>query len=347
MTKRGCDVWLLTIVTLLVFSVSSSPSSEHSSRERFFNVYTDKDTPSNHFYPTGWIGDWGDVLFDDDCRLDPFGGRACIKVTYSAKNSKMWGWGGIYWLYPEDNWGDLPGGFNLTGVISLSFWAKGAIGGEQVEFKVGGITGLYGDSLQSAVSTGVVNLTSDWQQVNIDLYGKNVNRVVGGFCWISNKTLNPNGATFYLDDIVYEFGYADGDVSITQPVDSQELKAGLQYTVTLRVRNTGNLPISEFNASLISSSGIVLFENSKILVLDHGATEYVSFEIKPEGIGNQTVKVTLSCGDERLAEHEIQVCIVEPSLTDLLYRNSVVILIAIILAIAIVMASVLLKKRQG
>jgi len=53
----------------------SSPSSEHLPQERIFNVYTDKDSPSNHFYPTGWIGDWGDVLLDDDYRLDPFGGR--------------------------------------------------------------------------------------------------------------------------------------------------------------------------------------------------------------------------------------------------------------------------------
>ncbi|MCK4734028.1 MAG: right-handed parallel beta-helix repeat-containing protein [Methanophagales archaeon] len=122
-------------------------------------------------------------------------------------------WAGIYWQDPENNWGNCSaGGYNLTGATNLSFWAKGANGTEKMEFKIGGIgwdpktdqqIALYPDSLHPAVSTGIINLTTEWKQYTIDLTGRNLSRVIGGFCWVTNTTLNPNGCTFYLDDIRY------------------------------------------------------------------------------------------------------------------------------------------------
>jgi hypothetical protein len=88
-------------------------------------------------------------------------------------------------------------------MTQLSFWVRGKLGGEQIEFKVGGITGPDGDSLQPAVSTGVITLTTFWQQVTIDLRGKALTHIIGGFAWVTNTTQNPHGATFFLDDIVY------------------------------------------------------------------------------------------------------------------------------------------------
>lgn len=334
------------IVVFVTFSCCLSSSNGYPSSERFFNVYTDKNSLSNHFHPTGWVGDWGDVICNDDFRLDPHEGRTCIKVVYSAQASEMQGWAGIYWLHPPNNWGDKPGGFNLIGVISLSFWAKGAVGGEKVEFSVGGVAGFYGDSLQPAVSTGVANLTSCWQRFSIDLLGKNVTRVVGGFSWISNRTLNPIGATFYLDDIRYEYGYADGYISITHPMNLQELKMGLEHTVTTRVHNTGNLPRSEFNVGLEFSSGITSVSDSlKTLTLEYNETNNVSFEVVPIGIGEQTITAILYDGDEKLAEQTVEVSIREPSFVDIISRNIVTILVAVIFAIAIVTVAIVLKRK--
>lgn len=345
--EKACVILKVIVVVLAISSsVLASSNGYSSSSERFFNVYSDKDSMSNHFYPTGWVGDWENVIFDDDFRLDPYEGRTCMKIVYSVEGSDAKGWAGIYWLHPADNWGDKPRGFNLTGVIKLIFWAKGAVGGERVEFKVGGVAGLYGDSLQPAVSTGVVNLTSRWERFSIDLLGRNMSRVVGGFCWISNRTSNPNGATFYLDHIRYEYGYVDGEVSITQPTNLQELKQGLEYTVTARVQNTANLPTSEFKVSLEFSPGITsVDENFKILVLEYDTADEVSFEIMPTGIGEQTITAILHCGDEKLAEQTVKVGVGEPSFADIVGRNIVTILVAAIFAIATVTVAIVLKKR--
>lgn len=156
------------------------------------------------FSPSGWMGDWRDISFNDASTDNPHSEPTCIKITYSAVKSQGEGWAGIYWQYPDKNWGDKPEGRNLTGATKLTFWARGEKGGEKAEFKVSGITGKYPDSIQPSVSTGVVVLSDKWQQYTIDLAGKDLSHVIGGFCWVTNKNQNPQGCTIYLDDIKYE-----------------------------------------------------------------------------------------------------------------------------------------------
>jgi exo-beta-1,3-glucanase (GH17 family) len=170
-----------------------------------FNVYTDLGDPGNHYAPTGWMGDYQDITMTQDWTADPHSGRTCIRVVYSGAASQGNGWTGVYWQDPVNNWGKTPGpiGYDLSNLSKLTFWVRGDRGGERIEFKVGGITGPYGDSLQPALSTGVLTLTTSWQLVTIDLTGQDLTHIIGGFVWVANTTNNPNGATFYLDDIVY------------------------------------------------------------------------------------------------------------------------------------------------
>lgn len=153
------------------------------------------------FYPSGWMGDTGDIKYDPTSTNLPHSGSDSVRVDYSPKGSK--GWSGIYWLYPDNNWGTNPDGRNLKGYSHVTFWARGANGDEKAEFKVGGVTGKYPDSVTSPVSSGVLILTKDWKSYSIDLNGKDLTHVVGGFCWVTNKDQNPTGSTIYLDDISY------------------------------------------------------------------------------------------------------------------------------------------------
>ena len=60
--------------------------------------------------------------------------RPCID-TYTTNDN----WGGVLWQSPANDWGDQPGGLNLTGAAALEFWVRGAAGGEKVNFVVGAI----------------------------------------------------------------------------------------------------------------------------------------------------------------------------------------------------------------
>ena len=153
------------------------------------------------FYPSGWMGDTGDITFNDACTDNPHSSDTCISITYSPKGSQ--GWAGIYWLYPDLNWGNSPDARDLTGVTKCEFWARGETGGEMAEYKVGGVSGTYKDSIQPAVSSGVIVLSDEWEKYTIDLAGKDLSHVIGGFCWVTNKNQNPGGCTIYLDDITY------------------------------------------------------------------------------------------------------------------------------------------------
>ena len=156
------------------------------------------------YIPSGWMGDYGDIDLDTAWTTNPLSPPVCVKIVYTP--SGPLGWAGIYWQYPEQNWGDQPG-LDLTGATKLTFWARGESGGEKAEFKVGGIRDpakTYSDSIYPAASTGVLILSSTWQKYTISLSGRDLTSVIGGFCWVTNSTQNPGGCTIYVDNIIFE-----------------------------------------------------------------------------------------------------------------------------------------------
>ncbi|MDP3786454.1 MAG: hypothetical protein Q8R05_02765 [Candidatus Omnitrophota bacterium] len=168
-----------------------------------FNVYTDKAARDNHYIASGWMGDYGDLKLDLSCKDAPHSGATCIKVTYSGEQKQGAGWTGIYWQNPANNWGTKLGGYDLSGASKLVFRVKGAKGGEILsEVKIGGITGEYSDS--DSASIGPITLTKEWKEYKIDLKGKDLSYVSGGFCFSASAADNPEGFTIYFDDIYYE-----------------------------------------------------------------------------------------------------------------------------------------------
>ena len=173
-----------------------------SKPKAFFILYTDQASMYNHFAPSGWMGDTNDLKMNQGSSDNPKTGKTCLELTYNAKASQGAGWSGIFWQHPPNNWG-VKKGYVLTGAKKLTFWARGLIGGEKVaEFKVGGITGEVPDS--DAASLGPVELTKDWKQYTIDLEGKDLSNICGGFAIAIAKDDNANGAKIFIDEIVFE-----------------------------------------------------------------------------------------------------------------------------------------------
>ncbi len=168
-----------------------------------FSIYTDESSPDNHYFPSGWMGDFSDVTFDSAYLQNPHSGSTSIRIHYNNKATQGARWTGIYWQNPANNWGNRPGGYDLSGSTKLTFWARGEKGGERIEeFKMGGMTGEYSDSDLAGI--GPVVLTQEWKQYIIDLEGKDLSSITGGFAWAANIDNNPDGITFYLDDLRYE-----------------------------------------------------------------------------------------------------------------------------------------------
>lgn len=186
------------------FSADPSVKPETKKSEKMpFYVFADRSSAGNHFIPSGWMGDHGDIKIENGSKEDPYLGDTCVKITYSAKASQGARWAGMYWQNPPNNWATVDAGFDLSKATKLSFWARGEKGGERIEeFKLGGIMGQYSDS--DAAGIGPVILNKEWTQYTIDLKGKDLSYIIGGFCWATNADVNPEGAVFYLDEIKYE-----------------------------------------------------------------------------------------------------------------------------------------------
>jgi len=201
---------LLIFFTALILAIpifSFAELAKTQGQPKQFVVYLDKAAAENHYIPSGWMGDHGDIKMNDQSADNPHSGTNCIQFTYSAKKSQGLGWAGVYWQNPANNWGSKKGGFDLTGMTKLTFWARGAKGGEIIQkFKVGGQgiepKAAYPDSSEAEV--GLIELTDTWKQYTINLAGKDLSYIGGGFAWVTTLDLNPNGATFYIDDIKFE-----------------------------------------------------------------------------------------------------------------------------------------------
>ncbi|OGX53753.1 MAG: hypothetical protein A2460_05195 [Omnitrophica WOR_2 bacterium RIFOXYC2_FULL_43_9] len=194
---------LLVLVLSCLLAVSAAGAAEEQGKGKFFSIYTDRQTSDNHYIPSGWMGDFGDIKINDQSTDTPHDGKTCIQFTYTAKKAQNQGWAGVYWQNPANNWGTKKGGFDLTGMTKLSFWARGAKGGEIVQkVKVGGIKGTYPDTAE--VEFGPIELTDTWQQFSVNLVDKDLSYISGGFAWVATVDQNPEGATFYFDDMKYE-----------------------------------------------------------------------------------------------------------------------------------------------
>ncbi|MCO6475964.1 MAG: hypothetical protein J5I94_05045 [Phaeodactylibacter sp.] len=131
-----------------------------------FDVFTDHLSGGNLYYPA-FIGNYAGLTLSTENDSMQYAGWSCMEIEYDPSVPSEYDWAGIQWLYPDTNWGYWPGR-DLTGAFRLSFRAKGADGGEKVDFKVGG-----GNSSFDLLSTGVVELTNEWQEYSLDLFHTN------------------------------------------------------------------------------------------------------------------------------------------------------------------------------
>lgn len=183
---------------------ADQPSEDTTNPFKPFYIYSEKGSRENHYVPSGFMPNGRCIEFNDTWTQNCHSGKTCIKIVYDLQCSREdERWAGIYWLNPPNNWGTRKGGFDLTGAKRLTFWAKGNQGGEQIqEFTVGGISGDYPDSDTAVI--GPVILSNQWRQYTIDLRGKDLSYISGGFAWTTSEDVNGNACVFYLDDMRFE-----------------------------------------------------------------------------------------------------------------------------------------------
>lgn len=162
-----------------------------------FVLYSDCYSPMP-FSPFGWMGNVISATQDDRWKQNPCLGATCIRVTYTDAVASV----GCAWHAPLNNRGQNPAKFDLSKAGCLTLWARGEVGDEVVEFKIGVPT--IGAKFQDSVwvSSGKISLTPVWTQYRIDLRDLDLSHIINGFVWSVDGV--ENGVTFYMDEIQYE-----------------------------------------------------------------------------------------------------------------------------------------------
>jgi Glycosyl hydrolases family 2, TIM barrel domain len=145
--------------------------------------------------PSGWMGAVDKLTLDGSNTDDPYSGNAALKLRYEGQ----FGWVGVAWQHPVNNWGDRDGGFDLVGASALEVWARGAYGGEKIKIGVGllGPETTYPDSAIASLEDIV--LTSEWQKYFVPLQGHDLTSIKTGFVVAITGRSSP--VTVYLDQI--------------------------------------------------------------------------------------------------------------------------------------------------
>jgi hypothetical protein len=197
------------VISLLFPHFSAGWCDEKETVQFPFRIYEDFESPNNHGVPSCWMGDYRDIVLVMNWTEMPHSGKTCIKVSYSAEGSRKAYWAGIMWQYPANNDGSIDAGLDLTGARKLVFWARGEKGGETLDtVKLGGLIGTYPDS--DSASARKIVLSTEWTRYEIDLKGVNLSYISSFFTWVASKYRNPDGLTFYMDEITIEGEEASG-----------------------------------------------------------------------------------------------------------------------------------------
>ncbi len=226
------QAWIAFNSPTRAFDASSADNAKtflRSTQDKYhqtFNVYTDQDEAGNHFTPSGWMTERRTRVYDPakqltyrgDWQQNPRSGKTCIRITTTFATGGA-PWAGIYWLYPDTNWGKIPNvGYNLTNADSLVLFARGENGGERVDFftlgagldaEFGGRIEPYPDSSPRVppLFTRHQTLNKAWTRYAISVRGLNLTYVIGGFAFAVDRALNRGqDITFYLDDIYFVLG---------------------------------------------------------------------------------------------------------------------------------------------
>ena len=160
-------------------------------------IYDEAGAPET-FAPSGYMGSTKAIKLDPASTSNPHAGKTCLRAEFTDSQA----WGGVVWQSPANDWGDRPGGFDLTGARRLTFWARGAKGGEAVSFEFGLIKRDKKYSDTGKGSLGKVTLGPEWKPYSIDLAGQDLSRIKTGFAWVVAAEGKP--VAFYLDDIRFE-----------------------------------------------------------------------------------------------------------------------------------------------
>lgn len=160
-----------------------------------FSVYRDGDDLP--YIPTAYMGNYEAIEVDLHHTEEVYAGEAAIRISYLASRD----WYGLGFVDPPGDWGDILGGYDLSGATTLRFWAKASY--DNLPVKIG--LGLLEDDrtyYDTDIRMEEITLTQEWQPYEIKLRRMDLSCIRTGLVlFASGEGLTHH---IYLDEVVFE-----------------------------------------------------------------------------------------------------------------------------------------------
>lgn len=160
----------------------------------FYVYHENGDLP---YIPSGHMGNYKAIEVDLNNREDAYSGDTSIKISYKAREN----WYGVGFVDPPNDWGDILGGYDLSGAKKFSFWAKA--NDTNVKATIGfGLIGKDKPFPDTAKKSIDIVLTTKWKKYSINTKRLDLSCIRSGLVIISSSKGFPHD--IYLDDVVFE-----------------------------------------------------------------------------------------------------------------------------------------------
>lgn len=160
-----------------------------------FYVY--RDNENLPYYPSGYMGNYKAIAVDLNQTEEVYSGKTAIKISYHARND----WYGVAFVDPANDWGDILGGYDISGAKSFSFWAKA--NDTNVKITIGfGLIDQDKPFPDSGKKSTEITLTTEWKHYSIRIKKTDVSCIRSGLVLFSAG--NGFAHDIYLDEVVFE-----------------------------------------------------------------------------------------------------------------------------------------------
>ena len=160
-----------------------------------FYVY--KDGTDDPYYASAYMGNYKAMNVNISSGDEVYSGSGALKLTYTLG----YDWYGLALVDPANDWGEILGGYDISGAKSFSFWAKADT--DNVKASVG--FGLiekdkpFPDTAKKSID---IELGKEWKKYTISTKKLDLSCIRSGFTIFASGY--GIGYSIYIDEVVFE-----------------------------------------------------------------------------------------------------------------------------------------------
>ncbi|MDG1728808.1 MAG: glycoside hydrolase family 2 TIM barrel-domain containing protein [Algibacter sp.] len=160
-----------------------------------FYVY--KDVENEPYTASAFMGNYKVMTVDSQHKSDKHSGKAALKISYNQE----YDWYGLGLVNPANDWGDILGGYDVSGAKRFSFWAKSSK--NNVVATIGfGLIGKDKPYPDTAKKSKEIKLSTKWEKYSFSVKKLDLSCIRSGLTIFSSSYRSRQD--IFIDDVVFE-----------------------------------------------------------------------------------------------------------------------------------------------